>query len=951
MIFRKMVQNKWLEISLLLGLVITVALVSSMPIYTEAILSRMLVKDLEKQQQTSHIYSGSYSAFMVLTGIKNDQVRNIIKQSDSFMNNQAALGFKLPIKELVTSLATARFEIASEASSSTDLKESIRGISVASSIGLEKHIKLIDGRMPGAQPVDGVYEVLVTNNMLIKLKTVLNNVFTIQDKLITEKIKLKPVGVFESKIKDDLFFSTASMDRYSSSFIMNEQLYNQEFVQKAKLSIDSVEYYFVMDYSKMRLGNVKDFLLTNNLIKKWVDGHSNGTSFETVPAQGTFKSYESRAANLRILIWSLNVPVIIMLAFYMFMVANMIMERQKNEIAVLRSRGAARWKIMLIYLIECLLLAIVAYPVGILLGLLLIKMIGASNGFLEFVQRSAMPVHINREALQYGLIALSISLIMMLIPAFLATRVTIVGLKQRLARQNIKSVWHKLFLDMIALGIAIYGLHMFRVRMNTLLDFGLSTTDLKIDSLQFIVPALFILGSGLFLLRLYPYLLQLIYWVGRKWWPPSIYATLIQVGRSSSQYQFLMIFLIMTIATGVFSASAARTINNNTEDRVSYGIGADVVLQMQWPNDAPPAATLADIIKATFEKTGLAEPPERIHYTEPPIEPVITLPGVEQYAKVFKKPNIGVSAKEVNSNATLMAINTFDFGRTAWFRDGLLSHSFYEYLNLIASNPKAVLISQTMADELKVKVGDLIDLGWSGVEDRSFTVYGIIKYFPTFNPNQTGTGSEPAPMLVVANLRYVQANLATEPYQIWMKLKPGATMNEFYQGMKDRKLKAILIQDTKAELITSKNDPFLLSINGVLSLGFMISLGISFIGFLLYWMLALRGRTLQYGILRAVGISFRSLIFMLAAEQILTSVAAIAIGLLIGNVTSRLYVPVFQSAFDVKKLVPPFQVMFDSMDTMRLYMVVSVMLVLGLCILGWMLSRIKMHQALKLGED
>ncbi|UUZ79210.1 hypothetical protein LJK88_28890 [Paenibacillus sp. P26] len=47
MMMRKMVKNKWLELSLLLGLVISVGLAASMPIYTGAILQRSLIKDLE----------------------------------------------------------------------------------------------------------------------------------------------------------------------------------------------------------------------------------------------------------------------------------------------------------------------------------------------------------------------------------------------------------------------------------------------------------------------------------------------------------------------------------------------------------------------------------------------------------------------------------------------------------------------------------------------------------------------------------------------------------------------------------------------------------------------------------------------------------------------------------------------------------------------------------------
>ncbi len=60
MIVRKMVKNKWLEISMLLGLTLIVALVSSMPLYTSAILERMLVKELEQLQTESDRYPGTY---------------------------------------------------------------------------------------------------------------------------------------------------------------------------------------------------------------------------------------------------------------------------------------------------------------------------------------------------------------------------------------------------------------------------------------------------------------------------------------------------------------------------------------------------------------------------------------------------------------------------------------------------------------------------------------------------------------------------------------------------------------------------------------------------------------------------------------------------------------------------------------------------------------------------
>jgi putative ABC transport system permease protein len=89
----------------------------------------------------------------------------------------------------------------------------------------------------------------------------------------------------------------------------------------------------------------------------------------------------------------------------------------------------------------------------------------------------------------------------------------------------------------------------------------------------------------------------------------------------------------------------------------------------------------------------------------------------------------------------------------------------------------------------------------------------------------------------------------------------------------------------------------------------------------------------------------------LALEQLLTSGVAIMIGVLVGNLASRLFVPNFQIAFNPSSLVPPFKVMFEAIDFFRLYSIVCFMLLLGLGILSYMLSRIRVHQALKLGED
>ena len=128
-------------------------------------------------------------------------------------------------------------------------------------------------------------------------------------------------------------------------------------------------------------------------------------------------------------------------------------------------------------------------------------------------------------------------------------------------------------------------------------------------------------------------------------------------------------------------------------------------------------------------------------------------------------------------------------------------------------------------------------------------------------------------------------------------------------------------------------------------------MAITLIGFLIYWIFNIRGRTLQFGILRAMGLSKRQLIGMILWEQLLISGVAILAGILIGSLAANLFVPLLQMIYTPAEQVPPFKVVAYFSDYLRLFVVLLIMLVAGSAVLARIISRIKMDQALKLGED
>ena len=417
-----------------------------------------------------------------------------------------------------------------------------------------------------------------------------------------------------------------------------------------------------------------------------------------------------------------------------------------------------------------------------------------------------------------------------------------------------------------------------------------------------------------------------------------------------------MLFLILTVGTGVFNASAARTINGNLEEQIWYAQGADIVLQQRWIQRCARTGGNGRFRRSPWSGRPATTDGHRraeINYLEPPFGVFETLPGVEAAARVFIKEDANAWYGNEFGRITLMGIDTDQFGMASWMKAGLLKpHHFYHYLNLIATDPHAVLVSRSMADASGVTPGDTLYAGWSEIGRTTFVVYGIIDYFPGFNPNvSSDEAKNETPKLVVAHLPTIHSLLRVEPYEVWLKLEEGAARQPLYDALQENGITLISLEDTHTMITDSRNDPFRMAMNGMMSLGFVLSLCISFIGFMIYWVLSLQGRMLQLGIFRAMGISFAQLVSMLSVEQLLTSGAGFLIGLAAGMSASHIFVPMFQIAFDPATIVPPFEVMIERSDTLQLTVLIAVMLAAALAFLTWLLSRMKIHQAVKLGED
>ncbi len=91
------------------------------------------------------------------------------------------------------------------------------------------------------------------------------------------------------------------------------------------------------------------------------------------------------------------------------------------------------------------------------------------------------------------------------------------------------------------------------------------------------------------------------------------------------------------------------------------------------------------------------------------------------------------------------------------------------------------------------------------------------------------------------------------------------------------------VRDAEAMITALKHEPYRMGFFGVLSLSFVIAALITVLGFLVYTYFSIRGRLLQFGALRAMGLSRLQLTLLLVLEQLFTLGAGLAAGVFLGS--------------------------------------------------------------------
>ena len=440
-----------------------------------------------------------------------------------------------------------------------------------------------------------------------------------------------------------------------------------------------------------------------------------------------------------------------------------------------------------------------------------------------------------------------------------------------------------------------------------------------------------ILALTLFFLRLLTPLLRLMAWLIQ--WSDSVGLLIVtrQLERAPGAYFLPLILLVSTISLGIYTASFARTIDRYLYEQQYYKVAADIAVRVfsQSAGGIPGGGPGSDA------------PPAYMHISE-----FTSMPHVISATRLGL---YGARARMTSgvSSGVFIGIDRADIGPVIFWRPDFAPIRLGYLTNALAIQPDTVLVARDFLEGRGLEIGDLLEIDVRSAGDVftvNLQIVGALDYFPRWYPEDEGT-------VFIGNLDFLFEQAQQElAHRVIARVEPGFDSREFRRAVIGRGAAGVLFEEPVTRIEREQARPERQGLFGLLSIGFIASSLATMIGFLLYTVFSYRRRYVELGILRALGLSQSSMVVSVAWELGLLILIGLALGVGIGLLVSVLYIPYMQFVSNLEGVTPPYVVSLAWLEIAQIVTLFFGAFLLIMLILLVILRRMRIFQAVKLGE-
>lgn len=940
---RRLSANIGLALCALIALLAAVALSVSIPVYAEGASLRLLEKEIARKEQQS-----GRSAFALLfryVGAWNEPLEwEQVSPADTYLTGVALERLGLPLDGLGRHARTDQMQLFhSPSSGGNSQRQFLKNVSLGFVSGLDAQITIVDGERPQPaasidEPIDEPIEVMIMRELADTMGINVGESFTLVAKSGGDVVSLpiQIVGLWEPVNASDpaWFFQP---DAFREVILVDEATFTGPVAASLKNEVGQILWFIRLNGQDLSVSGASPLLSRIEQVRAQAAGLVQGLKLEQSPADA-LAAYRKGAADLTQQLAVLSVPMFGLVLYFASLVAAMLVNRQRGEIALLKTRGMRSMHILAVAVVEWCIMGAVALAIGPTIGLVFANLMGRTVSFLALSpDMEPLEIMLTARSLSFGAGAVLLTIGAALLPSLFATRRTLVDEQQQAARTQRPPFWQRFYLDFLLMIPPVYGIYQLQQR-----EGGAATGANPLsDPLPSLIPVFFCFAGGLFAVRGIPILLELLARLAKfpSWTAPLV--ALRSLARQPASYRGALLLLILTLSLAAFSASMAATLDGSLHRAIQYQVGAMTQL-----------IETGQSTEQQGSQTDQDTPPEHKDIEEEarflfiPVAEHLEVPGIEAVARVGEY-QAAVQLGGINQNAQLIGLDRLDFPSVVAYFDPRWSggESLGSLMNRLAQTPEGVIVSRAILEK-GLSIGDTLPATLELYGDRrqvKFVIVAVVDLWPATYPQD-------GPMMI-ANLDYIFDQMGGRyPYNVWIARDPQAQVSEIVQGVREQGFTVIDTRDAATMIRNEQMHPRRQGLFGLLSVGFIAAGLLTLLGFLLSALINARQRAIEMGVLQALGMSGVQVAVAITIEQVLLVVAGLGAGTGIGLLAAKLVVPLYQVGVGPHPGTPsyPPQIAWD--EVTLIYAVFGVALLLTLVALAWVLARMRLFQAVKLGD-